>query len=619
MSVWDYVMPHRLLINRSLRKEAENLRARIDAYQIEYDRRVEECQEEIKRVEAERREKLLQFRDSLVEELQGERSFLESVAQDITSYADSYLHRNCLFQMRDIKRKQLEILQEDNDFLSGQMALIGREIDFLRERQNELTYFTDVKDIIRLTSLSGYEISFDEGDDAKNLLDKVSQAISNCEPGQDTERFALVRLKGIIQERSEYLPTIKYIAWVIQQKIQFSKQLSDKRSGVRDSQVAVRQEIEQIEDNISSTTETLEDIAKRVRYYWAKPITYLNADICYAYIELKEERERLRSDAPALKRERKELIDKKRSAISDIRDKKSKRRDVGSELRSMSDSHSSDQWRWDSLQSERRSLTSDIDWLSSDIDRYSSRIDSLSSEIESLESEVKSSEATISSKKEAKKKWNEKRVHIINILKRYDMKFRSDRRIAEKDETDIITIRLEEIQQIREEGAVEAQEVYKREYEKIIRLHEEKVSDYEKQRQELHKKYQEAEAVCSKCEQRVSSAKKRLESSKEADDRFVLVKLFSESSAVTAAKDELEKALADLAKAQETKRSVKLQIDELEKESEAEANSFDEQVNNCRPRYLCPTAAEQNEEKKLLLRREDMNQQHKEGGYENKN
>lgn len=619
MSVWDYVMPHRLLINRSLRKEAENLRARIDAYQIEYDRRVEECQEEIKRVEAERQEKRLQFRDSLVEELQGERSFLESVAQDITSYADSYLHRNCLFQMRDIKRKQLEIFQEDNDFLSGQMALIGREIDFLRERQNELTYFTDVKDIIRLTSLSGYEISFDEGDDAKNLLDKVSQAISNCELGQDTERFALVRLKGIIQERSEYLPTIKYIAWVIQQKIQFSKQLSDKRSGVRDSQVAVRQEIEQIEDNISSTTETLEDIAKRVRYYWAKPITYLNADICYAYIELKEERERLRSDAPAFKRERKELIDKKRSAISDIRDKKSKRRDVGSELRSMSDSHSSDQWRWDSLQSERRSLTSDIDWLSSDIDRYSSRIDSLSSEIESLESAVKSSEAIISSKKEAKKKWNEKRVHIINILKRYDMKFRSDRRIAEKDETDIITIRLEEIQQIREEGAVEAQEVYKREYEKIIRLHEEKVSDYEKQRQELHKKYQEAEAVCSKCEQRVSSAKKRLESSKEADDRFVLVKLFSESSAVTAAKDELEKALADLAKAQETKRSVKLQIDELEKESEAEANSFDEQVNNCRPRYLRPTAAEQNEEKKLLLRREDMNQQHKEGGYENKN
>lgn len=145
-----------------------------------------------------------------------------------------------------------------------------------------MTAFTDVKDIIQLTSLSGYEISFDEGDDAKDLLDKVSQAIANCEPSQDTERLALVRLKGIIQERSEYLPTIKYIAWVIQQKIQFSKQLSDKRSGIRDSQAAVRQEIKQIENGINLSSEKIEAIAKRIRLYWAHPITYLSADISYA-------------------------------------------------------------------------------------------------------------------------------------------------------------------------------------------------------------------------------------------------------------------------------------------------------------------------------------------------
>lgn len=616
MSVWDYVMPHRLLINKSLRKEAEGLRARVDAYQIEYDRRVEECQEELKRVGAERQEKILQFRNLLVEELQGEQSFLESVAQDITSYANEYFHRNCLYQVRGIKRTQIDILREDNDFLSDQMALIGREIDYLRERQNELTAFTDVKDIIQLTSLSGYEIIFDERDDAKDLLDKVSQAIANCESGQDTERFALVRLKGIIQERSEYLPTIKYIAWVIQQKIQFSKQLSDKRSDVREAQEAIQQEIKQIEDNIGSISETLEKIAKRIRYYWTKPITYLNADICYAYIELKEERLKLRNDAPDLRRERKDLIDKKRSAISDIRDKKSRRRDVGSELRSMSDSHSGDQWRWDRLQSEKRNLTSDIDWLSSDIDRYSSRIDSLSSEIESLESAVKSSEATISSKKEARKKWNEKRAYIIKVLKSNDIYFRADRRIAEQDETDIIVTRLEEIQQIRETGEAEAQKIYKQEYEEIIRLHEEKAGDYEEQKRALHKKHQEAEAVCLKSEQRVSLAEKRLEFSEESDHRFMLVKLFSESSAVTTAKDEREKASAALDKARKTKNSIELQIDELEKAADAEAKAFNEKVKNCKPRYLRPTTAEQNEEKKLLLRRDDMNQQHKEGGNE---
>ena len=71
-----------------------------------------------------------------------------------------------------------------------------------------------------------------------------------------------------------------------------------------------------------------------------------------------------------------------------------------------------------------------------------------------------------------------------------------------------------------------------------------------------------------------------------------------------------------LDKAQATKRSVKKVIDELEKESEEEAKAFDEEINNCKPRQLRPTASEQHEEKKLLLRREEINQQHKEGGHE---
>ena len=359
MSVWDYVMPHRLLINKSLRKEAEGLRSRVDAYQIEYDRRVEECKEELYKVEAEHQEKLLQFRDSLVEELQSERSVLESVTQDITLYADAYFHRNCLFQMRKIKREQIEILQEDNNFLSDQMMLISREIDHLRERQDELTSFTDVKDIIRLTSLSGYEISFDEGDNAKDLLDKVTQAISNCALGQDTERFALVRLKGIIQERSEYLPTIKYIAWVIQQKIQFSKQLSDKRHSVWGAQEDARKAIKQIEENINSTTETLEAAAKRIRFYWIHPITRLSADIDNAYKEKRETGDQLR--------------------------------DVGKELHYMASWHSDDQYKWERLQRERRDLSS----------------------------KMKSLGDYIFSKKKERSKWFEKRDYIFQLCKKH--------------------------------------------------------------------------------------------------------------------------------------------------------------------------------------------------------
>ena len=558
MSVWDYVMPHRLLINKSLRKEAEGLRARIDAYQIEYDRRVEECQEEIKRVEAECQEKLLQFRDSLVEELQGEKSFLESVAQDITSYADAYLHRNCLFQMRDIKRKQLEILQEDNDFLSGQMALIGREIDFLRERQNELTSFTDVKDIIRLTSLSGHEISFTEGDDAKDLLDKVSQAISDCESGQDTERFALVRLKGIIQERSEYLPTIKYIAWVIQQKIQFSKQLSDKRSGVRDSQAAVRQEVKQIEDNINSTSEKLEAIAKRIRFYWAHPITYLSADISYAYKEKSETGNQLR--------------------------------DVGEELHNMASWHSDDQDKWERLQRERRDL---------------------SSEMESLRD-------SISSKKKERSQWFEKRDYIFQVCKKYGVPLIPDKK-AQTDEDRIIADRLVELNEIRTEGAAEAEKKCEQERAEIIACYNEARGELESEASSVEKKIAQLVAEYDVTATKVSSAEKKVKQIKDGDDRFFLVKMFSETPGLDSARKTvslLKKELAILGKkkaeAEKKANEIKAEIAELDKKHERD-------LRRCIPRALRPTAAEAREEKKLVYRKEEIEKRRKEGGYENKN
>lgn len=558
MSVWDYVMPHRLLINKSLRKEAEGLRARIDAYQIEYDRRVEECQEEIKRVEAECQEKLLQFRDSLVEELQGEKSFLESVAQDITSYADAYLHRNCLFQMRDIKRKQLEILQEDNDFLSGQMALIGREIDFLRERQNELTSFTDVKDIIRLTSLSGHEISFTEGDDAKDLLDKVSQAISDCESGQDTERFALVRLKGIIQERSEYLPTIKYIAWVIQQKIQFSKQLSDKRNGVRDSQAAVRQEVKQIEDNINSTSEKLEAIAKRIRFYWAHPITYLSADISYAYKEKSETGNQLR--------------------------------DVGEELHNMASWHSDDQDKWERLQRERRDL---------------------SSEMESLRD-------SISSKKKERSQWFEKRDYIFQVCKKYGVPLIPDKK-AQTDEDRIIADRLVELNEIRTEGAAEAEKKCEQERAEIIACYNEARGELESEASSVEKKIAQLVAEYDVTATKVSSAEKKVKQIKDGDDRFFLVKMFSETPGLDSARKTvslLKKELAILGKkkaeAEKKANEIKAKIAELDKKHERD-------LRRCIPRALRPTAAEAREEKKLVYRKEEIEKRRKEGGYENKN
>ena len=619
MSAWDYIMPHRLLINKSLRKASQELRDRVEAYQIEFDLRLEDCKADLQRAEENKNKELEAFKAALIQELSDERQVLEEIQECIVQYVDCFFYRAYLYQLIDIQKRQNEILHEDYVFLSNQMRIIDDEIVLLRERQNELTAFTRVDDIIQLATLTGYDLDFQSADDAKQLLGKISNALETYAGEDRVEKFALLRLKTIIQERSNYLPTINYISWVIRIKRQFRKQLSVKRSDIKKEQAVLRDEMTSTKNEARTLTDRMESLAKNVRYYWAKPITYINADICYAYIELKEEKARVRDRVPSLKRERRELLDKKRSAISEIREKKSKRRDVGSELRSLSESHSSDQWKWDSLQSESRSLTSDIDSLSSDIDHYSSEIDSISSDIESMESAVESSQATISSKKAARKQWEEKRKRIVQLIKRYDEKFRSDRRIGEKDEIDIIIARLSEILEIRETGAAEAQRVYDQEFEEINRSHEEKVRELAARKLRLETRLQHAEAEYSKCAQRVSSAEKRVETSKNEDNRFVFVKLFSESPAVIAAKAELEKAREALATAKKTKAAVVSMINELEDELESETKAFNEQLENCRPRYLRPTGEEQREEKKLLLRREEIQQQHEEGGHESKN
>lgn len=616
MSVWDYLMPHRLFINMSLRKASQELRDRVETYQIEFDRRLKECQSDLQRAEDKKNRELEAFKEDLFQELSHNHQILEEIQGNILKYIDCFFHRAYLFQLLEIDNRQNDILHEDYVFLGSQIKTIDNEVALLRERQNELTVFTRVDDIIHLASLTGYDLEFQPTDDAKQLLAKISDTLEAYSGEDRVEKYALLRLKTIIQERSDYLPTINYISWVIRIKNRYRKQLSSKRSDVKKEQAALRESISYVRNEIRDLTKELDLLAEKVRYYWAKPITYLNADICYAYIELKEKKEKLRNEAPALRRKRKELIDKKRSAISEIRDKKSERRDVGSKLRSMSDSHSSDQWEWDKLQRKGDSLTLEINSLSSEIERYSSEIDSLRTELDSLESAVKSSELIISSQKEARKKWEEKRTRIVVLIKRYDKKFRTGRRIAQNDEKNIIMTRLGEIEHIRAIGVAEAQEVYKKEFDEITKLHEGKVGKLEAQRKVLQTRLQNTKLEYSECLARLSLAEKKLESAINADTRLGIFKLFSEAPAVTAAREELEKAQAELAKGRKTIETIQSKIRAWENESENETKDFNEKTNNCRPRYLRPDEKEQQEEKKLSLRLDEINHQQKGDSYD---
>ena len=69
MSAWDYIMPHRLLFNKSLRKISQELRDRIEAYQIEFNRRKEICIAELQQAEENKNKELEALKADLLQEL----------------------------------------------------------------------------------------------------------------------------------------------------------------------------------------------------------------------------------------------------------------------------------------------------------------------------------------------------------------------------------------------------------------------------------------------------------------------------------------------------------------------------------------------------------------------
>ena len=118
MSAWDYVMPHRLLVNRSLRKASDDLHSRIEEYQLEYDREIERCTAEIEQAKADKESAFESAKSSLINELSKDNALFEKVHEGLIAYADLFFRRQCLNKVCEIKRLEKQVLIEYGDFLT---------------------------------------------------------------------------------------------------------------------------------------------------------------------------------------------------------------------------------------------------------------------------------------------------------------------------------------------------------------------------------------------------------------------------------------------------------------------------------------------------------------------
>ena len=121
MSGWDYIMPHRLLVNRSLRKASDNLRLHIDEYQLKYDREIERCTTEIEKAKAEKESAFESVKSSLINELSKDSKLFDKVHEGLITYADLFFQRQCLKRVFEQKKVEMQELIVYGDFLTEQM------------------------------------------------------------------------------------------------------------------------------------------------------------------------------------------------------------------------------------------------------------------------------------------------------------------------------------------------------------------------------------------------------------------------------------------------------------------------------------------------------------------
>ena len=561
MSKWSDKIPHRLLLNRSLRKAGEELRHEVDLCQAEFDNRKAECIAEIERAALEKDEAYNSLLASVNQRLVKEEETLSGIKNDLCQYADAVLLLANLKHMKRIKIEERGILNEDNAFLKEQIDAISEEIQVLKDRQDGLTLQAAVDDIIALASISGAELSIADNDNALSLLYKVNAMLNAQNDVGKSTRFALLKLKGILQERSDYLSVIQYISWLIDQKVEFRKQLAVKRKSIKKETQELCQEIDKLSDQMSSIEKKKKELAGRVRYYWLKPITYINAEISYA----KKEEESIFHELEEVKRKLNVAYEDKNY---------------------MKTEGSSDQMKWDRI--------------NRDIQDGKKKKEDLKSDIESKKRSIQALKGKIDD-------WFHVREIICDVLTKCNI-ILPDKGINRKsEELSILNERIEELSKIEEDGREEAERICEAERARVT-------TDYNREHSIINSKIQlqksklvSAIANTDERERNVEVVSKHLRECQAADKRSFLKRMFSgDTDDVYKAKKILSAANAALSKSRDNQIAIEEQIRKLEEEESRLQQDHTKKLGAIHPHIIRPTAAERSEMKRLVYRRDKM-------------
>lgn len=620
MKTWDVVMPHRLLINRSLRQEAEKLRLHINQYEQEYENRYQILTDELEKAKDQFDADFEIAKGEVLKKLESDANTIQTMGEDFTTYIDAFFERKLTFKKKDINRLKQEIVKEYIGFLSNQMSEIGNEIETLQKRKHILASNAQIDDVMRLVELCGSSISFDGVEDANELLERISIKMGIVSESNTVEWYALLNAHALLEERVSFLAEIRYISWVIDQKKQMSKELK----GLRDEQYRMRDLLRtdslDIQTNIDILTKTIQEKARSIRFYWAKTIVYSGVEIDNSYRRIKE----------------------CRSELNEVEE------DTGR----MISAHSRDSFRWNRLQDEKSDLIDEISDL----------------------------KLTISCRKEDRNRSYSNRKEMQNLMRESSVPLVRIGINNQSDEEVFVTSRLEELTLIEKEGKVIAEEKYQAELDKLNKEKQSLEKEKDLNMSEINERLVQAQILVKQkkenlieakenaskdCENEIkkkelelkqhnnnlSAAQTELKRLYINDKRILLIRMISEKPEITKAKNTISNLKAKVNETQEELKKKRLvleaqsfpddmevtksthayeeeknramfireETEKMERDYVKRLAKYDEKIRGLKPKQERPTIEERSEMKKLITWKEKQKERHeKEAGTDGK-
>ncbi|MHC1731942.1 MAG: hypothetical protein AB9888_07955 [Bacteroidales bacterium] len=274
-------------MNKSLENSSDQLRNRIDNFEIEYKSQIEKFEQKYQKLKDNKDYEYSKLINELNTVLEEDAEFYNIVYTNLFNYLELAFAAKLLASKIDIYSKNARIAERKRDFLKEERRLIDDELIQLEDTKKLLLQEADLSEYLQLASLHIEEI--DKGANIKGIITLLNDKEKKYGDQINLAEIKAIRkLKFILIEKCKANDEINQLDWIIYQKKNNKSLISNKIYNVRTSIQNYHNQKKSLEIDIVSNKQQMENIAFQTRRLWEEPLSELYSDLQNAQAMIKQ-------------------------------------------------------------------------------------------------------------------------------------------------------------------------------------------------------------------------------------------------------------------------------------------------------------------------------------------